>query len=411
MNLQSGSYYWPSTWGSIPDYPSLDQDITCDVLIVGGGSSGAQCAYFLADYHLDVVLIEKQKTGLGSTSTNTCLLQYSGEKMFAELVNIFGDDYVTRHLQLCQEAIDDIEKACSLIDYDSEFTRRDTLYYVSYEKDLERLYKECQWLQQRGAPVEWWTEQEISTNYPFKKRAGMYQKNDAEMNPYTFTHGLLKYAKERGVRIYENTGMTGEHYEKEQSVIQTTTGKRIRAKKVIYAAGYENIEIKPEKKSRFVSTYTVTTKPVEDFSSWYNRTLIWETARPYIYIRTTQDNRIIIGGLDENTDVAEERDSKLLHKRDRLLEEFNELFPDIHVEPEFFSAAFYGGMVDGLPIAAEYKKHPNRYSLLGYGDNGTVYSMLLAKLISKAVAEDRDGDLKLYHQDRPLKKKALYKSS
>ena len=44
-------------------------------------------------------------------------------------------------------------------------------------------------------------------------------------------------------------------------------------------------------------------------------TLIWETARPYIYMRTTVDNRIIIGGLDEDTNIAQERDSKLIHKK------------------------------------------------------------------------------------------------
>ena len=58
MNIQSGTYYWPDTFSDKPTYPALDEDITCDVLIVGGGSSGAQCAYYLADQGLDVVVIE-----------------------------------------------------------------------------------------------------------------------------------------------------------------------------------------------------------------------------------------------------------------------------------------------------------------------------------------------------------------
>ena len=98
MNLQSGKYYWPATFPDAPSYQTLEEDLNCDVLIIGGGSSAAQCAYYLADTHLDVVVLEKGKLGSGSTSTNTALIQYSGEKMFTDLINTFGKDYISRHL-------------------------------------------------------------------------------------------------------------------------------------------------------------------------------------------------------------------------------------------------------------------------------------------------------------------------
>ncbi|MCA0984761.1 FAD-binding oxidoreductase [Halobacillus yeomjeoni] len=408
MDVQSGSYYWPSTFKDAPKYSPLDKDISCDVLIVGGGTAGAQSAYYLADTGLEVVVIEKEIIGLGSSATNTCLLQYSGDKMFTDLIHSFGDDYITRHLQLCQHAIDEIEKASQEIAFDADFTRRDTLYYVSEQKDLESLQKECRWLQERGAPVEWVSEKWIRNHYSFSRLGAIYSKNDAEMNPYVFTHGLFSYVHKRGVKVYEHTGMVGEHYENQQPVIRTNTGHSIHAKTVVYAAGYECMEIKTEKKARFESTYTMTTAPVASFTGWYKQTLLWETARPYIYMRTTPDNRIIIGGLDETIDDAEERDQKMIHKRDLLVKELNARFPDITVEPEFFAAAFYGGMVDGLPMIGSYKEYPNSYFLLGYGDNGTVYNMLLAKIIRDSIVGEND-DLSLYLPHRPMKMKKLYK--
>ena len=118
-------------------------------------------------------------------------------------------------------------------------------------------------------------------------------------------------------------------------MITTKTKHSISANIVIFATGYEGMEIRKEKKASFVSTYTVTTNPSNDFSTWYNRTLIWETARPYLYMRTTFDNRIIIGGLDENTTNPDVRDSKLIHKRDMLIEELHKMFPAIKVEPQY----------------------------------------------------------------------------
>ena len=38
MNLQSGTYYWPTTFPDAPSYPSLEEDLHCDVIIIGGGS-------------------------------------------------------------------------------------------------------------------------------------------------------------------------------------------------------------------------------------------------------------------------------------------------------------------------------------------------------------------------------------
>lgn len=404
MNLQTGTYYWPTTFPDAPAYPALEQDLDCDVLIVGGGSSAAQCAYYLADTSLTAAVIEKGAIGGGSTSTNTALIQYSGEKMFTDLVHTFGEEYIDRHLQLLREAINEMEAASRKADIDCEFLRRDTLYSASCPEDIDKLKKEFDFLQRHGCQLAFLSKENIENKYPFSRAGAIYSYNDAELNPYRFTHALFDYSAKRGVQIFEDTEMNGRRWDSQKNRIFITTksGYTISARYVIYAMGYEGMEIKKEKKASFVSTYTVTTQPVPDLSFWYNRTLIWETARPYLYLRTTADNRIIIGGLDDNTHYPEDRDSKLLHKKDKLIEEFNLLFPDIRVKPAYYLAAFYGGTVDGLPIIGVYDEYPNSYFLFAFGDNGTVYSQALAKIISEKIANGHSPDLTLYLQDRPL---------
>lgn len=402
LNLQSGKFYWPTTLKNPPTYPTLEEDIKCDVLIVGGGSSSALCAYYLSKWNLNVVVVDKNKCGLGSTATNTALIQYLGDKMFFELVNSFGEDFAARHLKLCEEAINEIETASNNIPINPEFTRRDSLYYASYKEDIEKINKEYNLLVKHSFNVDLISEDEIGKNYPFKKHCAIYSYNDGELNPYKFTLGLLESSRQSGVRVFENTEIHGQKFEKDYSTFYTNQNKSIKAKYVIFASGYENLEFKVEKNTTISSSYAVITNPVEDLSSWYKRTLIWETARPYIYMRTTKDNRIIIGGLDEDTTYADKRDSKIMNKKDKLIQEFNKLFPNINVYPEYYLGAFYGGTHDGLPIIGIYDEFPNCYFLYAYGDNGIVYSVVLAKIITDLIGKGSSNDLDIYHQRRPM---------
>lgn len=400
LDLQSGKFYWPTTFQNTPTYPILENDVKCDVLIIGGGSSGAQCAHYLSDTDLNVIVVDKRKIGTGSTSTNTALIQYLGDKMLFELVNGFGEEAAILHTKLCEESINDIEKTALSMEFDAEFTRRDTLYYASDKAGVEKLKKDFFYLDKHGFKADLLTEKQISERYPFKKELALYTYDDAELNPFKYNHGLLKEANKKGVRVFEQTRISGQKFEGEEAMFFTDTGHSIKARYVIIAAGYEGLEFKKEKNGLLTSSYAVITNPVDDFKDWHNRTLIWETARPYIYMRTTKDNRIIIGGLDDSTTYPDDRDSKILHKKDKLIEEFNKLFPSIHVHPEYYLGAFYGGTHDGLPLIGEYEEFPNCFFLFGYGDNGLVYSGALAKILRDVITKGSHPAMNLYRKER-----------
>ncbi|WP_096154982.1 MULTISPECIES: NAD(P)/FAD-dependent oxidoreductase [Bacillus] len=400
MNLQSGKLYWSETVENTPTYPKLEENIVCDVLIIGAGSSGAQVAFMLKDSGLNIVVVDKRKVGTGSTSTNTSLIQYLGDKTVTQLVNTFGEKKTFRHFKLCEQAIQDIESISNTLPINPDYIRRDSLYYASYEEDINGLKSDYNYLKKHDFKVDWLDENDIAEKYPFKKRAAIYSYNDGEMNPLKYVYGLLEACKESGVRVYEQTVINSRSIKKEGAVLYTEGHHEIQTKHVVFACGYESIDFKKQKNAVIESSYAMITTPISDFSSWYNKTLIWETARPYIYMRTTPDNRVIIGGLDESTDDAEKRDSKIIHKRDKLLKEFNKLFPDFNVEADYYLGAYYGGTHDGLPIIGIHHENPNCYYIYGYGDNGTVYNYVLGKIVVDLIKYGKSENLDLYLQSR-----------
>lgn len=400
MNLHNGKFYWPETYHPKTTFPMLEEDIKTDVLIIGGGGSGTQCAYRLANSGLSITVVDQRAFGQGSTSSNTALIQYAGDKTFTELISSFGEEAAVKHLKLCEAAISELEAICPNLPVNPDYKRRDSLYYASYEEDVEKLKIEYAYLKKHGFSCDLWSEEKIGSHYSFKKRAALYYFNDAELNPYKLVYGLLDAVKP-AIRCYENTKVTRMKAKEGEHQFHTRNGKTIIAKHAIVCGGYETLELKKEKNAVISSSYAIVTSPVEHFAGWHKQSLIWESARPYIYMRTTPDNRIIIGGLDEDTAIPEERDAKITRKKEKLVNELNKLFPDYEVKADYYLGAMYGGTHDGLPVIGMYEDWPDCYFLMGYGDNGTVYSMVLSKIISEHILNGRSTNLDLYLQIRP----------
>ena len=62
--------------GIINSYPSLRENIECDILIIGGGITGALVGYQLSSEGYRTVVIDKRHIGAGSTSATTSMIQY-----------------------------------------------------------------------------------------------------------------------------------------------------------------------------------------------------------------------------------------------------------------------------------------------------------------------------------------------
>lgn len=397
MKLMTGKLFW-NTGVSVPCYPTLESDMICDVLVVGSGEAGAHIAYSLAKIGMSVTLIEKRGIACGSAVANTGLLQFLHDKSLTSLIHTFGEEKGVRAYNLCYEALRTMEKVVPTLDIDPHFTPRTSLYYASRNEDVSFLQEEYNTLRHYGFPVEYFTDSDIKKKYSFTKQAGLYTHGDAEVNPYLLAHSLLHKANQMGATIYEHTEAV--HIKKRQGdlICYTKTGNQIVAKSIIMATGYEALFGKKEKNTIVETSYAVVTNEIDQFEGWHEQSLIWETARPYLYFRTYQ-NRIIVGGLDEAMQIQTIGDTKLLHKRDILINIVKEMFPQYkNIQAEYYWAAAFGGSHDGLPILKEDKKIHNLFYALPYGGNGIVYGMVFAKLFEQLFTNKEREDFSLFNR-------------
>ncbi len=163
-----------------------------------------------------------------------------------------------------------------------------------------------------------------------------------------------------------------------------TRGGTIRAAHLVMATGYESQALLPEPVMTLNSTYAAASERMESNRFWHEDCLIWETARPYLYLRSTPDRRIIIGGLDEPFRDPARRDKLLDRKVKKLVEHFARLFPDIAFRMEYAWCGTFGSTKDGLPYI-DRDERTGAWFVLGMGGNGITFSQVGANIVRDAV--------------------------
>ena len=399
MDLISGTPFWTLNNGLLNVYPTLKRNLACDVAIIGGGITGAMCAYYLTQAGYRVALLEKREMGWGSTSASTALLLYEIDVNLGELSEMIGEDDAAQAYRLCLDAIGGMESLVGELDDDCDFKRRPSLYCASRSRDMSRLEEEAAMRRKHGIPCRFLAEDEIAARYSFSYPAAIYSPDAAEVDAYRLSQALLQKSLERGLLAFDRTEVT--KIETEGGVRLTTqTGVTVSAGKLVFATGYESQGYLKQRVANIINTFAFATEPIENFDGWDERCLIWETARPYLYLRTTGDNRAIVGGEDIPFKNTAAREALLERQTGNMKRRFDKMFPRIDTEVAFRWAGTFCDTRDGLAYIGDSPEWPNAYFALGFGGNGITYSWLAARIIRDFVCGAPNRDARLFGFER-----------
>ncbi len=389
MDLRSVYPYWLLNKGIVGSYPSLDRDIKTDVTIIGAGISGALAAWYLRDAGLRVLIVDRRHAGMGSTAATTGLLQYEIDEPLASLQQKVGAANADTSYLLCRDAINELKKICAHFPA-AEFIERPSLQYASYHKDIPELKKEYALRKQIGIDIQWLDGADIKSKFGFTKEAAVLSADGAEVNAYALTHALLKHCSKKNLEVFDHTEIKTIRRQKKGFHLYSTDGKKINTRKLIIACGYESGSYLPKQIDHLYTTYAIVSEPFATKKFWYKNAMIWETARPYLYIRSTFDNRILVGGKDDDFSSASKRDKALPRKSKLLDSSFLKLFPQLPFKTDFAWAGTFASTKDGLPYIGELKGKPDMYFALGFGGNGIVFGVIAAQMISDLITKKKN---------------------
>jgi glycine/D-amino acid oxidase-like deaminating enzyme len=175
---------------------------------------------------------------------------------------------------------------------------------------------------------------------------------------------------------------------------------KVSARKLVIACGYESKQFISKKIEELVSTFAIISEPFSKQDFWLSNALIWETAMPYLYMKVTDDWRILVGGKDAPFYDPVKRDKILPSKARQLEKAFHKLFPQIDFKTDFQWAGTFSTTKDGLPYIGSIPERPHTFFALGYGGNGITFSEIAAQLICEQLSGNRHPDIDLFSFDR-----------
>ncbi|WP_270086972.1 NAD(P)/FAD-dependent oxidoreductase [Sphingobacterium sp. SYP-B4668] len=391
MDLYSGLPFWIVKNELYDYYNPLREDLKIDVAIIGSGITGALVAHELCEAGIECAIFDKRTVSTGSTAASTAQLQYEIDVPLHEMIADVGEKRAVAAYHCSLESIDDIQALLSKIKVKADFKRVSTVFVASNRKGRRMINAEYECRLQHGLPVSYLNEEELHQQYGIKAFGALYNDRSAQMDCYRASTGIIQHhQKRKELSVYSPVEIIDYQERKEGYTLLTNDGRRVNCKYVIIAAGFEAGKFLPKEVMKLNSTYALVSNPIDPAQFWKERSLIWETRSPYFYMRSTVDNRIMMGGEDEPFRNPKLRDVLLRKKVRKLSYKFKKMYPEIPFEVSMAWCGTFSSTPDGLPFIGEWPGRKRMLYALGYGGNGITFSMIAAQIIRNQLSGTRD---------------------
>lgn len=272
-----------------------------DLAVVGGGFTGLWTALLAveADPSRDVVLLEGAEVGWSASGRN-------GGFCSASLTH--GYENGAHHLpgendrlaELGLENLDEIEETVHRLGLDCEFERTGELS-IAFEPYQVAALKGSD---DPGNGVHWLDADQLAEHIrPAGALGGLLDtRNNALINPARLCWELKRVILERGVRIFENTRVTGISRSGEGVLLETSHGS-VQARRAALATNvFPSLLKKVSLHTVPVYDYALVTEPLTEAQlasiGWAQREGLDDVTNRFHYFRLTADDRILWGGWD-----------------------------------------------------------------------------------------------------------------
>lgn len=385
---------WEKTAPQPPQAHELSDNITADVVIVGGGFTGLSAALHLAERGIRAVVLEAKQIGFGGAGRNVGLVNGGMWVMPKELPGVLGSLYGDRLIDILGNAPLLVRELVERHEIPCEIEKNGTLHCAVGDDGWKELQeRHAQW-SERGAPVTLHSAEETAELVGTKAYTGSLRDSRAgTIQPLAYVRGLAAAAIKAGASIYIESPAISTQQDGSGWRVTTpkgsVSGKWIIVASEAYSTGpWEAIR----QEQVYLPYFNLATKPLAPHllkTILPQRQGVWDTKEILSSFRMDQAGRLVFGS------VGALRGTSTAVHRAWARRSLKRIFPQLgRVE---FECEWYGqiGMTDNA-VPRFHKFADNTVSFCGYNGRGIAPGTAFGKCLAAHVAGDiAEADLPL----------------
>ena len=368
--------------------PQLDTDITCDVVIIGGGLTGVSTALTLAERGYDVALFEAHDLGAGGSGRNGGHVCQGWPNDFHHISRQISSSDADLAWHAGMGAVDLLKQnvARYKIDCDLRFGYLHAALHKGQMRDLDVMQSEWQ---ARG--YKHFTR--LDSPASLAKHIGsdayvgaLHDDGCGHIQPLKYLLGLAKAAQPAGVRIFENTQITS-LVTKPEKTLTTADGKIIKPKIIVLCgnAYLGDLASAPmRRRLAHVTSSILATKPLSDNmikALLPTGAAVADCNAALNYYRIDASGRMIFGGRASYTNV---QIGNLEHDLRRRMEAVFPMLAGVDVD-QIWSGKI-GITVNRIPHFG--RTNDDVYFVQGFSGHGVALTGQAGHIIADAISGD-----------------------
>jgi glycine/D-amino acid oxidase-like deaminating enzyme len=288
--------FWHETAGDLAPRAGLDGDAETDVAIVGGGLTGLWTAWYLLerDPRLRVVVLEKEIAGFGASGRNGGWCSALFPRSTASLERAHGKDAALAMRRAMIDTVGEVGRVTADAGIDCDYASGGTIAYARSAVQKRAALAEIAEAERYGVDEIRWLD--AGDVHAAGALGASLDRHCARLHPGKLVRGLAAALEARGVRILEQTEVTGVG----SGRVETTRGVVSAEHIVVATEGYT--ATLPTTRRRILPLYSlmIATEPLPpafwDAIGIAHGQTFTDYRHLLIYGQRTADDRFAFGG-------------------------------------------------------------------------------------------------------------------
>jgi glycine/D-amino acid oxidase-like deaminating enzyme len=378
---------WVDTFpkSRVPSYPRQRGPLSTSVVVVGAGLTGCATAYAFAANDIDVMVVEADQVGHGSTGLASGWIGGEPGVSFIEVEKAVGRGAARDAFRSWRRAALDFATLIRRLDINCAFKPQGAALVALTPDQAARLTRDLKDRRDAGVDAPMLGARVVKDEFGLDAAAAIREQAGGVLDPYRACLGLAAAAAARGAKIFERTPVRKIRFDRRKADV-ITAGGAIRADRVVVATGVPTLLSKSLirhfwfRTSYFAMTDRVPAKIRQRLGR--REAVVRDWSEPPHIVRWVDDERLLVSGADALTPPVRLRDGLAVQRTGQLMYELSTLYPDISgILPAYGWDAAYARTSDGLPYIGPHRNFPHHLFAFGDSSHGITGAYLASRML------------------------------